>query len=64
MGHAHKPPECPECHDDADVPRRVSTVPGRTHVIVGIVCTSCGHESTIENEPRSNVFDPARAGAD
>jgi hypothetical protein len=63
MGYAHKPPHCPARHDEAGVPRRVSTVPGRTHVIVGIVCASCGHEWTIEKESRQNVFDPASASA-
>jgi len=63
MGQARKRPECPACHNDAGVPRRVSTVPGHKHVIVVIVCASCGHEWTTENESRSNVFDSPDTGA-
>jgi C4-type Zn-finger protein len=51
--------KCPACGNDLGLARQVSTVPGRKDIVVVVmVCGSCAHEWTAENESHAHPLEP------
>jgi hypothetical protein len=53
--------KCPACGEVSGLARSVSTVPGHTDIVVVVmVCGSCSHEWTAEQESLDRPINPRK----